>query len=84
MNILACGPINLVRGSLQKPCADCGACVWASLASLFTVTEQGEDFVIVCLTCAVRRMSGDDDVKVMQPSEAQLSEIRRELETRHP
>jgi hypothetical protein len=70
-------PGYLLPGSMQKLCADCGAGVWVSLASLVEVTSLGLPVKIACLQCAQPHLA--KGWKLQPLSEGQLMEVSAAL-----
>lgn len=65
-----------VPGAMLHKCADCGASVWVSPASLAHIAfETGGVFQIGCMEC-VAKWAEKDPPTIMPPSSEQLAEFR--------
>ncbi len=78
--VLACVPIDwgstaaeVVEGSKEEFCADCGTSIWVSPASKRSV---GENPIFCCLPCMAIRFENDDDLKFVPVSDEQIEELR--------
>jgi hypothetical protein len=69
-----------VSGSVIQHCADCDASIWLAPTGQEMIAHSNA--TLVCIPCGIERMKADPSPEVALPTEAQLAEIKQEMERR--
>lgn len=71
---IGCGEAKPAPGSDVSSCSECGHAVWLSPSSLQVISEDPENFTVICMDCAEPHIKQHPE-EIMPVNNGQLKEI---------